>query len=314
MIVMDITPQRLYDRLVVSLNTGSYRVSGEEIIVVCPYCDDVSGHMYVNIKKRLFNCFHCNAGGSIRECMVGGMGEWSDVLRNVERSTKVSPFLPQGKLIPILTPPEQKVTKADKLDKSRIMAFAYCKARGLTYGQVVTHRVSYTNYDDRVFFPYWEEDGKVSFCTCRHRIVGQNESKTMHTTGEKPLYGRHIRRYCDYVFLVEGVFDYFATPRSYAVLGHSVSDYQLRLLNGDGIRVVFLLFDRDVADELSGVARKLSENGFVVVRVIMDGFDDPADAGRRVMAKVVNYCLDSVGIDVKRSQQIKVNASIQDFG
>lgn len=44
--------------------------SNEDIIYVCPQCDDKSGHLYVNYNKEKWHCFKCNAGGKRLESLL----------------------------------------------------------------------------------------------------------------------------------------------------------------------------------------------------------------------------------------------------
>jgi DNA primase len=44
--------------------------SGDDIIYICPQCDDKSGHLYINYNKGYWHCFKCGAGGKRIESLL----------------------------------------------------------------------------------------------------------------------------------------------------------------------------------------------------------------------------------------------------
>lgn len=48
--------------------------SGNEVIYICPCCDDKSGHLYVNYDKEKWHCVKCDAGGKRLESLLRILG------------------------------------------------------------------------------------------------------------------------------------------------------------------------------------------------------------------------------------------------
>lgn len=44
--------------------------SGNDIIYLCPQCDDTSGHLYINYDKGYYHCFKCNLSGKRLESLL----------------------------------------------------------------------------------------------------------------------------------------------------------------------------------------------------------------------------------------------------
>lgn len=283
----------IYQHVVSHLRAGTANVRGDEIGVVCPNstCDDEGGHFSVN-RKGMFNCYKCHLSGTLLPIISRNRSEWLSLLR-----TPHDGYCPStGRGFPVCGTPIAEVDrggvprhkKGDALVMTALAAKEYCLRRGMTNEQITKYRVSVKAFDPRVYFPYWNESGELTFWMGRatRTVV---EPKTIEPSdSQKPLYGRHVRTVSGLVVLVEGVFDHFVTPDSYALMGSNITGTQIAMLRLDHIKEVVLLQDPDAGAVMRDNARKLGKFGIKAHIAVLHGDRDPADHGRKVMAGVVS--------------------------
>ena len=118
------------------------------------------------------------------------------------------------------------------------------------------------------------------------RSLIEDDIKTLEPRNTtKPLFGRHVFKLPGPdVFLVEGVFDHFQTPKSYALMGTNLNDLQLDQLKRDGIRRVFLVFDPDANKAMDRTTQKLAKAGITAISCRLPGTLDPGDLGSGIMS------------------------------
>jgi len=292
--------------------SGEYIFSDDtnQLIVSCPFCETDSGHFYVNIEKFLYHCFKCKVGGSLKNEIYRNLESWTKLRRHLISTTnlktfRISELVDDSKtlLIPIF---EALELGEDDLGYSSlaVKAYKYCINRGMTRGQVADYHVSVVRFENRVYFPYWNKINKIIFYTGRQLDDIDDGVKTIEmVNSSKPLFGRHIHQWHDYVVLVEGVFDHFVTPHSYAIMGSSITQQQINQLRDDHIQRVFLLCDPDAEKGMLFSANKLARGGVKTFPVFMAGNKDPAELGWAKMANIVEQ-LETV--QYRRSQIVRV--------
>jgi len=157
----------------------------------------------------------------------------------------------------------------------------------MTLKQVGDYRVFIRELDSRVYFPYWNESGEMTFWTGRTMVDGA-KPKTIHPeNSDLPLFGRHVRIIRNEVVIMEGEFDHFVTPGSYAILGSNVTTSQILQLREDHVKRIFLIFDPDASKQAKHTAQKLGNFRFDAFPVIISGKRDPAEIGREKMSSIV---------------------------
>ncbi len=276
-------------------------VRPNQLIMTCPACGK-ERHFYVHRTAFLYRCFRCGVSGSFANQVVfarrSEWREWSRSFGKPREGTSRTQVVDVGDYHPLYGDAGGRVLPW--LGRHR----KYAASRGITPEQGRSHLLCAKPGSGRLWFPYWE-DGRVVWAMGRS-TGSLSASKTWEVgRSEKPLYGIHVRKPGDDVVLVEGVFDYFATPKSYAVMGSDVNGDQIAELRLYGVRRVFCVFDPDAEEKSVKVARKLMNAGMSAYPVgWRENKKDPAELGRAFMEEAVRRLL---SLDVRlRPQTILV--------
>lgn len=270
------------------LAAGDYSRSGNSLRFNCFSCGDTRKHLYISLDYGGAICFRCDNTFFLRK----------DQLTEMKRKVKYK-ALPKAKGVTKL--PDDWVplfTQSQEVLHAVCKPYCYCMARNIAPRQVINYKLATVPYSGRVYFPYWDEKGNVIYWTAR-AISDKVTPKSIESGGDKPLYGRHIIRteslavktYHE-VILVEGVFDHFTTPHSYAIIGSHITDQQVNTLKTDGIKKVYVIHDPGTEDSIRQRAcRRLVNIGINAWPVYLNGCgsQDPADIGRERMSEVVAH-------------------------
>jgi len=263
---------------------GLYRIESEiEFIVKCSRhnCGDTSGNLSLNLRKWVCRCWRCGYTCYLdNEFSPEEKRSLVNKISNVIQKPKI---IGMPDLIPILDIDDEiQNNLAEK-------AYRYCLKRRIRNFDISSHCVSISPFVNRVYFPFWSYDGTFKWAV--GRSMNGERPKTLEVRKEvipKPLYGRHVRTQEEKVILVEGVFDYFATPNSYAILGTSINQSQIQTLIKDEIKTVFVMFDDDALDKAKKVAHKLCKEKINAYPISLPYYKtDPADIGRKIISQIV---------------------------
>lgn len=286
--------QKICDHVISCIRSGIFERHNDELSMRCPGCRDEKGHFSINIKKGLFNCFKCGISGSIQSLLTKNRQKWLPVIQ--EQSGRPKGYIrePTG-ICSLGGEPVSDVLDVSKAGEApnllRVQAtrvMRYCLKRGMTKKQVRTYGVLVRPYDSRAYFPYWDKSGEITFWMGR-ATDEKTELKTIEMDdSDKPLFGRHVKINRNEVILLEGVFDHFVTPDSYALMGSNITALQIVQLREDGIKRIFLILDPDASRQSGNIARKLANFRFDVFPVIINGFQDPAKLGREKMTSIAH--------------------------
>jgi len=268
--------------------SGSYTIKNNELYLTCPNCGDNREHFSVNIQKSLYHCFKCNFGGNFINSISQHFNEWSQiralisvhpVIVNEKRNDNILKGLTS------LDSGKETFESHDYLIGFKKRVVDYCLNRGMIYSQITNYHLMIKSFENKIYFPYWQ-NGRVTYLT--ERNLSGIGPKVIDIPGMvKPLYGRHIRRLDEIVVLVEGVFDHFVTPYSYAMLGSSITDEQITTLKYDGISNVIIINDPDVLCSAIHNKEKLAQQKISAFVVVLPDQKDPADIGSKGMSKIV---------------------------
>jgi len=285
-----------------------------QLAISCPSCEDRGHHFYVNIDKYLYHCFKCDKGGSIRSTIGNSKilrSRWAGLRAELVSVTAPIRCYGEESLVSIIQVLEHNPANLREgyqqcplLLSLASKAHEYCVKRGLSRGQIAQYAVSVKSFENRVFFPCWNEKDELVYYTGRKLDDNNDDPKTLEmVSSSKPLFGRHVHKWHDFAVLVEGVFDHFATPHSYAVMGSTVTELQMDQLRSDHVNRVFVLFDPDATRSSETAVKKLVRRRFKAYPVVMGGGKDPADLGWSEMAKIAEQ-LETV--QYRRTQTIRV--------
>lgn len=289
------------------VRSGAFSLSGDELSTECPSCGDDTKRFSLNLSKSVYNCFKCGIRGKLPGNEIATMpqlrGSFQPVGGTVQKTAPVGlPFCPtylSALMDPSAVDQKGKATEghssALSVDGLGRRAIRYAVNRGLSWDQIVQYRLFVKPYSNRVYFPYWNADGVIIFWMGR-LFTESNEPKTMeYGDKSKPLYGRHVKRWRDWVILTEGVFDHFKTPRSYSIMGSIPTIDQIKLLRGDGITRVALLLDPDAEEKMYDAAEHLNKNGVKAMPVRLTGDLDPGGMEKESVIRIcqkIGQCLE----------------------
>jgi len=305
----------LLDAFEKALKSGQFSKSGDEYVIHCPFCDDSTGHHYINLYKKMSYCFNSSchasvifttffAGHNVRNILATEISNRKHRDKGQEAIDLSCPLKPifGHEASPLVSMPVQATIRK---------VYNYCLSRGMTHKQIEEYKVSFKPYEGRAYFPYWNGDGQTVFWM--GRALGDQLPKTAEKRGsEKPLFGRHVKRIRNGpVVLVEGVFDHFATPNSYALMGSSITASQIAALIEDHIPRVFFIADPDASEAMQSMASALSGSHIEAYPVQLIGTTaDPAELGREAMSKVVGELLK---MDLALPQVLRVSVDSLPF-
>lgn len=271
------------------LRTGEATVRGVQIVATCPYCHKEE-HLYIHKSKGVYHCFRCGAGGTMQKAMHKNLGVWrravlsSDRVLSQRDLSSLSSGIP-GSIRTFPLPQEvsggfSSVTGVREKKAVRD-GYDYCVRRGVSDFTMREYEVA-AGGDRRVYFPVG------SFFVAR-AIDEDTTPKTLEPAGsDKPLFGRHVTRHSNFCFLVEGVFDHFATPFSYATLQSTVSQRQAFQLITDRVEDVVVVFDEDVLEKTKKVLGALPNSIRWWMVVLPPIAKDPDGLGGEYMRGLVS--------------------------
>jgi len=284
----------VFSHVLSCVDAGVVHFRTDEREMVCPSCGDDENHFSVNVKKGLYNCYKCQLKGSLLRVISQNRQKWLSAVGTPHERYRPGPSL----AFPLCGTPISQVDrggvprhkKGEPIVMAALSAKEYCLRRGMTNEQIDTYKVSVKEYDPRVYFPYWDQGGDLTFWMGR-ATNDAVEPKTLEPPNtSKPLYGRHVSHIAGgLVVLVEGVFDHFVTPCSYALMGSGITGTQIAVLRLDGVKRVALIQDPDAGEAAMVNARKLSRFGIDARVCLIQSSRDPAEIGREQMTGVVDW-------------------------
>lgn len=202
----------------------------EEIRFNCVYCGDEGHHLYVNLKKQVFKCHHCQAGGKTN---ISAQNLQRASLVDIDEPTK--PIVHQRIKLPPMV--DDVMTKA---------AARYLAQRGYTEGDAVRHGMycaapSSIVYFGRIIIPYKPGGGTATYFTARSYMKyliprylnppGNKNLVFLSPDGTDKDYETLWTP--DTVMIVEGPLDMVKASRhgrAGALLGKEISTVQVRII------------------------------------------------------------------------------------
>ena len=244
--------------------------SNDDIIYLCPQCDDKSGHLYVNYNKGYFHCFKCNLSGKRLEGLLKILhieigydynklySEYNKELDNIiyskETVASESKVVDYSTDLEVLT--EYYIQHTKPLS---YVAYQYLLNRKLSpdlisklgmregvnrYGEIINiNGKDYIgrDYSGRVLVPSLRKDGSISFYVARD-YIGDKPAKYLNPPKQLGAASEDVWNLdmveSDSVIICEGVFTAIAASpyklNSVATYGKSIAQ---RSSNDSGILV-----------------------------------------------------------------------------
>jgi DNA primase len=231
--------------------------SDEEVWICCPFCTesgetpDERFRLGINISNGKGHCFNCEwSSGSpeftisrLQKVLETGEMEIQQENRKHKKKHHEHVELPEGFVVFAEDYPNYWGKKAH----------GYVRKRGISEHQITDKKIGYSltgDFHHRIIFPVYVH-GKLKGIVGRD-FTNQQSLKYRNSIGDKALYNipSHTQKS---VCLTEGVFDSLVVERgakklsidSVAVLGHTLKDEQLELL--DPYKTIYIWMDGDDA-------------------------------------------------------------------
>lgn len=256
-----------------------------EILIKCPYCQDHSYRLGINLTKGVYHCFNCNKAGKVsdvKEFAILGLSEPTQDFSAVKNKLK-GMFESSSKefdLDHISWPLEEANTP---------MAYKYMIDRGFSPEDIIKYNLRVgkpyedingkviTRISGRILFPFML-DGKCVYYVAR--TLNGATPKYLNSDGSKSTLVYNIDNVNGECIICEGIISAISAERTIgipavAVLGKSISFFQLNRIRSRSNKI-YLSFDGDCSEEeISNILKKLTKVFDEVYLVKLPDGSDP---------------------------------------
>ena len=248
---------------------GRYRISNQEHLFLCPYCEHHKRKFSVNIEKNVYKCWVCDTRGLDVYQVIRKHGSFEDVREWRVLTNKVElngfenmfgePEEVKEEKIPL---PEEFITLTDnKLPLSARSATNYLRKRGVTKEDILRWKIGYCRegeYKNRIIVPSFSMTGNELYVDWDKDII-----------------------------LVEGAFDAiraYTIGTSIPLLGSTlrVESKLFQQIVRHGSKV-YLALDNDAERKSSSIASNLMKYGVDTYTLDTGGYEDVAEMPRGVL-------------------------------
>ena len=276
---------------------GQYRVSNQEHLFFCPYCEHHKRKLSINIEKNKYKCWVCDTRGLDvyqvirRHGSFENIREWRVLTNKVELTGLENIFAEpeEEKEEEISLPPEFNTLTDAGLPITARSAMNYLNKRGVTKSDILRWKIGYCRdgeYRNRIIVPSFGMSGCANFFVARSYTGDWMRYKN-------PQVNRNIifnELYVDWtkdIILVEGIFDAiraYSIGTSIPLLGSTLRT-ESKLFQGivrHGSRV-YLALDSDAERKSSSIASNLMGYGVDTHTLDTRGYEDVAEMPRDVL-------------------------------
>lgn len=225
--------------------------SNGEAVFYCPFCEekglgkDLSGHLYVNVRKGTYFCHRCHAKGSIYS-----LAKHLKIFIPIQKQDEqVISFLDyqQKKAFTENVNKLQKEFKPLHETDDRVQ---YLLKRGLTIEQIKGYNWGVIDeYPDFVFIPIVFDNYLFGF-QGRSLNIEETKKRYLNVPAGMPMsemfFNFDNAKYFSRVIITEGVFDTLSLGlRGIASFSNRISEKQFELLITNSFKEVIIAFDKD---------------------------------------------------------------------
>lgn len=269
-----------YSRLGAALDTNDKN----ELRFNCIFCEDEGYHLYVNVKKKVFNCFKCNVSGKTN--LVSKQFElahYTSLLKQERRSDVIPIKLPTP-YKDILTPAAARYLAARGIKESDVKRHTiYCAApNSIYFGRIIIPNNPYMGYCN-----YFVARGytKIRWPKYLNPNGGKN---SLFLSPEEPsdrweqLWDSHE------VLLVEGPFDYLKASRhgpTIALLGKQLSNHLAKQIVAK-FSTVYIMLDQGIVEDIAALRLADMLKSHVDTVVLQCPKKDPGEMGPEDFTKL----------------------------
>lgn len=251
----------------ISFSTSGPNTSQGWINTSCPFCDDTSNHLGINLESLVYSCWKCSEKGHI--------SKYIQYTENIPKKQVYEILKEFGgtlyKRKPIVR--EEKTSTTFFFPKTATKDFhklhlRYLKKRRYDPKDIIEKYDLYCctnlgNYKWRIVVPIFMSGNPVSFTTVD--ITGSSNIKYKHCPKEKSVVAvknavYNIDSVDSIAIIVEGVFDCWriGSP-AIALFGKKHTTEQLKAIRNLNLKKAFVMLDSDAIREATKLCNTLSE-------------------------------------------------------
>jgi hypothetical protein len=242
--------------------------SEEEYLMRCPICGDGShNHCYVNVRKRLYNCYYCGEGGTLSYLLKqfgGGRNIELDEAPRCVAKHKVEPtdFWSFSEL-------------TESCSSTGRQALHYLSQRGIEPYEAALYQLRYAEqgrYKGRVIIPIFDQRRERVICFSARSFTGDVPKYLFPSKGETPattsesVFGIHWAHEYRNVVLVEGAFDAMSINRKLGAEWCGMALLSKHLCQGQLLKILhlprqlnfYVMMDADAHDATLKIAHRLA--------------------------------------------------------
>lgn len=282
--------------------------------VNCPFCEDSEKHCGVFFSNFQFNCWHCNARGTLFELLVQARGiRYNDYKLALDANTSTASDLsPSEQIAQLMSaaqdvavtvrqvdwPPQGAVPLAKAMQYQPTLVSDFLARRKFTKDACIARDVHIGivgRFVNRFLFPVVAGNRVVAF-QGRAMTSAAEAAGKYKTEGDvsKFLYNYDGVDWSQPVAITEGVFSSWSTPNSVASFSSSISTAQIALLAKKQPRMLVLCWDMAVDGSDAYWKGKLVMNSLAclfgesaVRRVLLPPKADPDTLGIEYMRNAI---------------------------
>jgi DNA primase len=259
----------------------SVRSKGDQLFFNCPFCNEIKGKLGVNLKKKIYHCFHCNVSGRVKDLPITTTRDFNHYIEN--------------KLIKKMKPVEQKIypklpNSCFKISETKTpRAFKYLIKRGITKNMIEKYNLNYC-YEDiymsRIIVPVYENAELVYFLG---RSITPRVPKYLNSA--IPKGGTVFKTFTGKVeqaVICEGVFDAMKIGEvlpAICLLGKKATPQQMKTILECVTDKIFVMLDRDAFREGMELSSMLSL--YIKSKFLLIDYKDPGEMTTQQIKEVL---------------------------
>lgn len=285
----------------------------------CPICGKDEFKLYVNVEKRIFNCYHCTWGkgiGDICVLMADISGRHINDIK-LELANSIVPSLPDDEYVERISELFNKKTKEKAFEIEPILLPGNTEFKGITGKKILKYAKDKRGLTEELInnfelrFSIKLRKFKGFFLVFPVYFKGMPVGwQGRRTTNTEPRYVSSdnigqwlwpfdqqlpIIKETKSVILVEGVFDALAFWQlglpSLCTFGKKINNNQKKLLKKEGVKKIYLAWDPDAWKETQKAVKDLSDLFEVFVIILPQDGNKKLDPGNALENENLNEWL-----------------------
>lgn len=263
-----------------------------EYYYYCPFCNHYKPKLAVNLNKRKWHCWKCDARGSTLLSLLRKLNVTHDQIN--ELAGILEDELPRYKHDvstegTLTLPAEYRSLYGDCDTFTAMHARAYLSRRGFSEDDIIKYQIGYCemgHYENRVIVPSYDETGKLNFFVGRD-IYNSGMAYKNPPVSKNIIGFENIINWNHPIVLTEGVFDAMAIKRNAIPLfGKSVPNVLRKKIIQEEVKQIYLALDNDAMRDTLRIAEKFSQEG-IDVFIVETKEKDPAQIGFDSIHKLI---------------------------